>query len=357
MTKTVRILSLDGGGMRGYASACFFAQFCSQAGIDPTKLYEYFDIIIGTSIGAIQASGYAIGLTPQTLQTFFEDDGPKIFDAWNTVSWVGRAGSATWSATVLATQNDSIDNITSNSEVLYGYDTSAGNEKGQTYLYKRLGDILGEKKMSDVSTKLFLTSYDVSTKEPVLFSNVTGFGTRGQDFLLKDVAISSGSAPVYFKPHLINTTYYIDGGVYENNPAVTAYSAARAYYPLAEKYCVLSIGTGREGVVYPDLQASLKGTNAVGIDDFAGRLGKWFGMAIAGAQESVDKQMQRLVSSPFENVYYHRFQYDVDPSYYAQYPTVDLSTPEFLAYQKAQAEQYIETNQKAITNFIGHLNA
>jgi patatin-like phospholipase/acyl hydrolase len=45
--KTVRILSLDGGGMRGYLSATFLKRFCVQAGIPANQLFNSFDIIAG----------------------------------------------------------------------------------------------------------------------------------------------------------------------------------------------------------------------------------------------------------------------------------------------------------------------
>jgi uncharacterized protein len=49
--RNIRILSLDGGGMKGLFSATFMKRFCQDAGIDPTKIWDYFDIIAGTSIG------------------------------------------------------------------------------------------------------------------------------------------------------------------------------------------------------------------------------------------------------------------------------------------------------------------
>ena len=54
-SKICRILSLDGGGIRGLFSATFLEKFCNDAGINGNELWKYFDIICGTSIGGIQA--------------------------------------------------------------------------------------------------------------------------------------------------------------------------------------------------------------------------------------------------------------------------------------------------------------
>ena len=71
--KNYRVLSFDGGGMKGLFSAYFMKQFCQDAGIPGNKIYEHFDIITGTSIGGIQALGYAIGLSPDDMINFFLD--------------------------------------------------------------------------------------------------------------------------------------------------------------------------------------------------------------------------------------------------------------------------------------------
>ena len=82
--KTVKILSLDGGGMKGYFTATFLNRFCLDAGIAPNRLYDEFNIITGTSIGAIQALGYAYGKTPEEMRQFFATKGSSIF-AYNSI--------------------------------------------------------------------------------------------------------------------------------------------------------------------------------------------------------------------------------------------------------------------------------
>ena len=73
--KIYRVLSIDGGGMKGLFSAYFMKQFCLDAGIAGNKLYEHFDIIAGTSIGGIQALAYASGYSPDDMIQLFLDLG------------------------------------------------------------------------------------------------------------------------------------------------------------------------------------------------------------------------------------------------------------------------------------------
>ena len=68
---TVRVLSLDGGGIRGYLSLKWLQRFISQWGVNGNELWKYFDVICGTSIGGIAALSYAYGKSPDELKPFF----------------------------------------------------------------------------------------------------------------------------------------------------------------------------------------------------------------------------------------------------------------------------------------------
>ena len=81
---TLRILSLDGGGMRGYVSANFLKSFVDLWGINPNELWKYFDVITGSSIGGIMALALSFGKSPEELLTFFTEDGPWIFTTSTT---------------------------------------------------------------------------------------------------------------------------------------------------------------------------------------------------------------------------------------------------------------------------------
>ena len=78
-----RVLSIDGGGMRGYYSAAFLQELSQLArdrfGQNNFDLSTKFQLIVGTSTGAIVGAGLFAGLAPNQIMTFYENEGEKIF--------------------------------------------------------------------------------------------------------------------------------------------------------------------------------------------------------------------------------------------------------------------------------------
>ena len=75
-SKPFRILSLDGGGIKGVFTAAFLAEIERMTG---KHLTDYFDLIAGTSTGAIIAIGLGIGLSGSELLSFYVSNGTTIF--------------------------------------------------------------------------------------------------------------------------------------------------------------------------------------------------------------------------------------------------------------------------------------
>ena len=71
-----RILSIDGGGIKGVAPASFLAALEDSLGV---PVSQYFDLIVGTSTGGIIALGLGLGLTARQILEFYEVHGPAIF--------------------------------------------------------------------------------------------------------------------------------------------------------------------------------------------------------------------------------------------------------------------------------------
>ena len=83
------ILSVDGGGMRGYVAAAIIAEIERRTG---RKAWQMFNMAAGTSIGGIIASIVASGGSGQDILRFFHDSAPKIFKKgpwWNRNGFFG----------------------------------------------------------------------------------------------------------------------------------------------------------------------------------------------------------------------------------------------------------------------------
>jgi predicted acylesterase/phospholipase RssA len=79
-----RILSLDGGGVRGILSAGILAEIerrlARRARVKTFRLSDYFDLIGGTSTGALLAAGLARGFSAAEAIELYKDIAPEVFD-------------------------------------------------------------------------------------------------------------------------------------------------------------------------------------------------------------------------------------------------------------------------------------
>src|SRR3954468_9554581 len=84
MDSKFKILSIDGGGIRGLIPAKVLAELERELHlIEPTKkLYEHFDLICGTSTGAILAIAIGLGIPAADLVEFYKKNATSIFPKW-----------------------------------------------------------------------------------------------------------------------------------------------------------------------------------------------------------------------------------------------------------------------------------
>src|SRR5690348_10662190 len=80
---TKRILSLDGGGVRGVLTLGVLSKMETllrqRHGDDSLRLCDYFDLIAGTSTGAIIAAALATGMAVDDLQRLYRELAERIF--------------------------------------------------------------------------------------------------------------------------------------------------------------------------------------------------------------------------------------------------------------------------------------
>ncbi len=228
---TIRILELDGGGERGYFSLSWFNHFVGQWGIDPTTIAQNFDVICGSSVGGIMALSLAYGLTPTEMFPFFTVQGPYIFSLSSLIpSW--RPNDITKVALILA----DIPFYQSSGPTAAFY--------GSGLLSATLQSTFGTSTLQNLNTNVVIPSFNNDTSTYVLFSNANVGGFIGQNLLISDVGLATGAAPVYLPAWNIGGSHYIDGGIYQNNPAQFGVTLGKILKPNANRICVLSIGTG-----------------------------------------------------------------------------------------------------------------
>jgi len=194
-----RILSCDGGGIRGVLTAVLLDRLLTAY---PALLQDRpgtITMFAGTSTGGIIALGLASGMTPASMRDLYVTDGKLIFDS-------------SWARDVV----------------------EIGGLSGAKYNNEELEVILkntfGASKLQDLKSRVLIASFSLDnqstdtnqrTWDPKFFHNFPGTDSDGESQVY-DVALSTSAAPTYFPSHGV----YIDGGVIANNPSLAAVAQA-----------------------------------------------------------------------------------------------------------------------------------
>lgn len=232
-----RILSVDGGGVRGILALAFLERIetiLRQRYQQPDLvLSEYFDLVGGTSTGSIVATGIALGHPIERLIELYLNVSHASFQR---LGWLGGLFSPKFDATAL--RQAILDHI--------GAETL-----GSARLQCGIGIVA--KRLDTGSVWLFHNHpegpYFVPAGDPQT-------ATPNRDLRLVDLLRASSAAPFYFEPEMIEVApgevgAFVDGGVSpHNNPALLLLMLAtlRGYgfrWPLgADRMLLVSIGTG-----------------------------------------------------------------------------------------------------------------
>ncbi|NEO87346.1 MAG: patatin-like phospholipase family protein [Spirulina sp. SIO3F2] len=297
---TFKILTLDGGGMRGVLSAQLLthieAVLLQQTG---QRLHEYFDLIAGTSTGAILASGIAVGKGGEQLVQLYLKQGRRIFPYTGLGSYFSpkRLG--------LILQHGLSAPKFSN----HGLQQVLREQFGQ----RRLNEL------SDRGPKLLIPTYDTATRRPVIFKNWEQ--NAYAQTRLWEAVLCSASAPTFFPSYPLNiqghTHSLVDGGVGANNPASCAIAAAlNLGYPLKE-IRLLSVGTGegQRSYLYKD-------TRHWGLTQWAQRITD---VLMDAPMDIISETVQQMVTlgNRYPN-HYLRFQPQLSTSYLDQVLDIPL---------------------------------
>lgn len=213
-----KILSLDGGGIRGVYTA-ELVRLCEEHFGKPAA--SVFDMIAGTSTGGIIALGLGLGISAAEICAFYRDDGWNIFPPLPS-----RKLARLWRL-LCAMRGPRLR-----------------HEELERALRRRFGDhLLGES-----TCRLVIPAFMMPKTEIAVFKT-----DHHEDFLndhatpMWKVARATSAAPTYLKglEHEESGRIFLDGGVWANNPAMVALVDALTDYDISpDQVRVLSIGTG-----------------------------------------------------------------------------------------------------------------
>lgn len=320
--RPVRILSIDGGGIRGIIPALILAEIEQRTG---KPISQLFDLIAGTSTGAIVAMGLCLPnaekknrYQAKDIIQFYEADGKRVFSRtiWKKIRAVGNLAEGKYSA--------------------------AGLESV-------LEEYFGPAKISDMLTDVMIASYEIERRLPLFFKSSLARQNTQYDFAAKHVIRAATAAPTYFEPALLQVDgpgdYYalIDGGVFANNPAMCAYIEAKQRYPENESFLMLSLGTGELTRRLPYDKAKDWGAAHWGQQVFT--------LMCDGSSDMVDHQLGILLQPQTNGRrQYYRFQARLDNN-----EDLDDASPENIRELKLLAEHVIQSNRSALRHLCQQL--
>ena len=227
-----RVLSLDGGGMRGIYTAAFLARLTYQFARIRSKpaldLGRGFDLITGTSTGAIVGCALAIGRPMSEIVGLYRKHGSKIFP-----HRVAGKGSAIYRAT----------------------QGSRYVRAGDKALRHALEAMLGDMTMLDVFCRrgisLSIPAVLMSEHRAWVFKKTPCSGVRDDNYPLIDVCMASSAAPIYRSLAAINDPntpdgpqqVFADGGLWANNPVMVGLVDALTISSPNRPIEIFSLGT------------------------------------------------------------------------------------------------------------------
>lgn len=254
-----RILSIDGGGICGILPASVLTEL-ERRFLGGQSVARYFDMIAGTSTGRIIALGLANGHPASKIRDFYISRGGNIFPPPTRIRHFARQ-----------------------------------LRRGHRYIYERgpleteLLDIFGDSVLGQARTRLCIPAFEGCHGEPWIFK------TPHHPHYQKDrvermvtVGLSTAAAPTFFEALPNNGYMMVDGGLWANNPVMSAVVDALACYDMdLAQIQILSLGCGEtafrvddrmskggvlqwRGVIAAAMRAqSLNALSGVGVEDMA----------------------------------------------------------------------------------------
>lgn len=302
----VRVLSIDGGGIRGIIPALVLGELERLTGRPVASL---FHLIAGTSTGGLLALGLT---TParyraEDLARVYETESGRVF------SWCPSQGAH-----------------------------APGGHLGEKHRSQELEEVLhryfGEVRLSEALTDVLVPAYDLERRLPFFFRSSRARVRADQDVPVRVAAQATAAAPTHFEPVHVDGFTLVDGGVYASNPAMFAYIEAVTSWPEAVEILVVSLGTGEIARPIPPL-------DPLGHPLFA------------GVSDMVDHQLERLCNDhtePGDSGRRRRY-WRVQPLLPEDHGGMDDARPENLQMLRCLAEELVDRRRADLEDLAARL--
>ena len=189
-TDKFKILCIDGGGIKGLYTATLLAKLEETFSV---KITDCFDLICGTSTGGLIALAASLGKPMSEVVEFYKKYGAEIFDQ--------KTKKHLWGKNKLSIKQAAFK----------------GKYNGNA-LENALTEVFGTKKIGESKNFLCIPSYSVITGSLRVFKKDYGDLNEDDKLSYVDVALATSAAPTYFPVKHLGHDYFIDGGVWANNP-------------------------------------------------------------------------------------------------------------------------------------------
>jgi len=227
--KEFKILTIDGGGIRGIYPSKILAEVEAQLKLElneDVKIHEYFDLICGTSTGGILAIALGLGFSASELSDLYVENARKIFGPrrpFRTNMFFPKHRAKRLEKIIRNKFHD--------------------QDRDKSYL------------LGDSKTRICIPVYDIYT------GSMNVFKTSHHESLIRDwqvpayqVAMATAAAPTFYNPYTLNykgisgeitQKNKVDGGVCSNNPVLIGFiEAVHGLNVEPKNVKILSIGTG-----------------------------------------------------------------------------------------------------------------
>jgi len=333
MKRKIKILSLDGGGIRGVISAVILnyieKRLQKETGDPHAALADYFDLVAGTSTGGILACYYLLPPMPG-------QDSHSRYSAAEAIDMYALHGKEIFNRKFLR--------------------RGVAQEKYSVAgLEKILKKCMGDTTLAESRKNCIVTAYDVTERKAVLFTSPEAREYEHRNYLLRDVARATSAAPTYFELAAVRSmggasSYLIDGAVYAGNPTMCAVvEANKSDYgdecknPSINDLYIVSVGTGKENKKYDYNKA--KGWGAVG----------WarpmIDILLSASAEVVDYQMKQLFKVAGCSDCYVR----LEPELGKAKPEMDDASDENIRQLKDAGECFVKDNVMELDGIVERL--